>query len=82
MPRRRTTGGHVDGSVVRRHDELGWGVLAADELDGGVWAHFSVVVMEGSRSLRQGQPVRFMYETPGQDGFAHLATEVRPLREA
>ena len=70
--------GPVDGTVVTWHDEKGWGVLASPEVDGQVWAHFSNIRGSGYRSLVPGQPVRFTYITPGQDGFPHRATTVQP----
>lgn len=70
--------GPVDGTVVIWHDEKGWGVLASPEVDGRVWAHFSSIRRSGFRNLAPGQPVRFTYITPGQDGFPNQATSVQP----
>jgi CspA family cold shock protein len=63
---------------VRWNDEEGWGVLASPSVRGGVWAHFSMIQMDGYRSLTAGRSVRFTYETPGQDGYPHRAVSVRP----
>lgn len=80
-PRRavtRSEHGPVHGTVVRWNDEEGWGVLASPSVRGEVWAHFSMIAMDGHRSLVAGQPVVFTYETPGQDGYPHRAVSVRP----
>ena len=74
----RTTSGPVDGWVVRWHGDLGWGVLASSAVDGDVWAHCSSVLMDGYRSLNASQLVSFVYETPGQDGYAHRSVSVTP----
>jgi len=71
--------GPVDGTAVLWNDEEGWGALASPDVDGEVWAHFSKLLMDGYKSLRVGQPVRFEYETPRQDGYPHRAASVRPL---
>ena len=76
----RTKHGPVDGTVVVWDDEEGWGALASPAVQGEVWAHFAQVQMEGYGSLTSGQPVRFTYETPGQDGYPHRALSVRPRK--
>ncbi len=68
----------VAGTVRSWDDEQGWGVLDAPETPGGCWAHFSVVMMPGYRSLDAGEQVEFAYETPGQDGFDYRAVAVYP----
>jgi len=60
-------------------DEEEWGALASPEVEGEVGAFFGNLKMDGYRSLRVGQPVRFEYETPGQDGYPHRAVSVQPL---
>lgn len=63
-------------------NDFGWGVPAADGFGRGGLGALLTPVMDGYHVLRQGHRVRFIYETPGQDGFPHRATEVRPLSEA
>ena len=71
--------GPVDGTTVLWNDEEGWGSLASPQVEGEVWAHFSNLMMDGYRSLRVGQSVRFDYATPGQDGYPHRALSIWPL---
>lgn len=67
------------GTVRNWDDDEGWGVLDAPQTPGGCWAHFSAVTMPGFRSLGAGERVRFVYETPGQDGFDYRAVAVYPV---
>lgn len=65
-------------AIVREwHEELGWGVLESDETPGGCWAHFSVVEMDGYRTLEVGTRVDLTWESPGQDGYEFRAVRVR-----
>ena len=59
----------VVGTTAMWNDEEGWGALASPEVEGEMWAHFSDLILDGYRSLRVGQGVRFEYEAPGQDGI-------------
>ena len=54
----------------------GWGVIDSADTPGGCWAHFSMIVSEGYRSLRAGDHVTFTYEAPGQDGFGYVTIRV------
>ncbi|MEU6082158.1 cold shock domain-containing protein [Streptomyces sp. NPDC047108] len=68
-------------TVREWHDEDGWGVLDCPETPGGCWAHFSVLEMDGFRSLSPGQRVASVeWEGPGiqQDGYAYRAVRVVP----
>lgn len=64
--------------------EEGWGVLAAPELPGGCWVHYSHIDGNGFRALTAGQQVSVEYEDllalygPGaqQDGYAFRAIRV------
>ena len=65
------------GTVVRWSTVDGWGVVESAELDGSTFVHFSVIRdQDGYRSLTPGQPVRFRWRHPGQDGCAYSATDV------
>lgn len=64
------------GTVRTWHDEQGWGVLDSDATPGGCWTHFSVLDLDGYRSLASGQQVRLTAESPGQDGFPWRAVRV------
>ncbi|GAB2872129.1 cold-shock protein [Nocardioides pacificus] len=75
-------GDSARGTVREWHAEDGWGVIDSDDTPGGCWAHFSMVLMAGYRTLQAGQEVRFTFEAPGQDGYAFSAEEVRPVGQA
>jgi cold shock protein len=67
-----------EGTVREWSDDHGWGVIDSADTPGGCWAHFSVIVSQGYRSLEPGGQVAFAYETPGQDGFGYRAVQVWP----
>ena len=67
-----------EGTVREWSDDRGWGVIDSADTPGGCWAHFSVIVAQGYRSLRPGDRVAFTHETPGQDGFGYRAVRVWP----
>jgi cold shock protein len=66
--------------VVKWFDAEGWGVIAAAEVPGDCFVHFSDIEGRGYRELRAGQRVRFTYEDPGflQDGCRFRALRVWP----
>ncbi|MFD6419172.1 cold-shock protein [Streptomyces sp. NPDC060194] len=66
------------GRVREWHGEEGWGVLTTDALPEGVWAHYSVLVVDGFRELAPGQAVTFTVEAVHQDGYPHRALQVWP----
>ncbi|TDK24071.1 cold shock domain-containing protein [Arthrobacter crusticola] len=65
------------GKVQFWDDEEGWGVIDSSETPGGCWAHFSVISMDGYRTLTAGQAVDFDWEQGEQDGYSYSAAEVR-----
>jgi CspA family cold shock protein len=69
---------NVHGTVRDWHDDEGWGVLDSDETPGGCWADFSVLEVQGYRSLVPGQAVRFDWERTWQDGYGFRALRVQP----
>jgi cold shock protein len=78
--RRRPEDEYVPGAVTRWNAEEGWGAVSSAAVDGEVFVHFSAIAGEGYRELEVGEPVRFRYETPGQDGYPHRARSV--MRDA
>jgi CspA family cold shock protein len=71
----------VLGTVREWDDELGWGVITADEMPEPIWVHFSGVDEDPNefRALRVGDRVTFEIEGPvDQDGFRVRARGVRP----
>jgi CspA family cold shock protein len=72
------------GTVRDWYSTEGWGVLVAPDVEGTVFAHFSVIDLPGNqyRELHAGQPVEFKYTTPGQDGCDHTAQYVKGLGPA
>jgi CspA family cold shock protein len=75
----QATIGPVDGTVVSWNDDGGWGVLSSPAVDGEVWVHYSNIKGTSYRALREGEPVRFTYETVKQDGYPHRAVLVDRL---
>jgi len=67
------------GTVQDWYSDEGWGVLVSPEVEGTVFAHFSVVDLPGYVELQAGQRVAFKYTTPGQDGCDHSAQYVKVL---
>ena len=64
-------------ATVRSFDpELGWGVLDAVDTPGGCWVHWSVVQVDGYRSLEPGQKVTVDWEAGDQDGYRYRAVGV------
>jgi cold shock protein len=61
--------------------EEGWGALAAPEVPGGCFVHYSNIQQDGYRVLTSGQRVRFNFEEPGflQDGYPYRAIAVWPI---
>jgi len=72
----------VIATVSEWRDQEGWGVATAADVPGGIWVHFSMIQMEGYRTLEPGQRVEVDVEGPlsfEQDGFRYRARTVRPL---
>jgi CspA family cold shock protein len=69
------------GTVKFYKPEKGWGAIASAELPDGfdAWVHFSMIEMDGYRSLDEGDQVEFEYEEAQQDSFRFRATTVRKL---
>lgn len=67
------------GIVKFYKDEKGWGAISSAALPDGqdAFAHFSVIEMDGYRSLDAGESVEFDYEPAVQDSFRWIATSVR-----
>ena len=81
VPRKRKAPASRVAGVVRWFDsDEGWGVIAAPEVPGGCFVHFSVIQSSGFRGLRPNQRVEFTYEEPGflQDGCPFRALAVWP----
>lgn len=63
----------ADGVVREWHDDEGWGVVDSPATPGGCWVHYSVVAMEGYRSLAVGDVVELDVERAAQDGYRFRA---------
>jgi len=66
----------VQATVRTWDDEKGSGVLESDATPGGCWTHFSVLDVDGYRTLSPGQQVRLTAESAEQDGFPWRAVRV------
>jgi CspA family cold shock protein len=59
--------------------EDGWGVIDCDETPGGCWAHFSMIQMDGFRSLAAGDLVDLDWIEVDQDGYRYRAERLRKI---
>lgn len=66
------------GTVRYWDDDEGFGVLDSADTPGGCWAHFSVVVMDGFRTLAPGDLIAFEFEPAHQDGYSYRALQLWP----
>jgi CspA family cold shock protein len=73
-----TGGVAATGTVRERSADKGFGVIDSAQTPGGCWAHFSVIVMDGYRTLTAGQRVLFTFERADQDGFSNRASRPGP----
>ncbi len=66
----------MTGSVKKFLDGKGFGFITPDEGDGDVFFHQSEIIMEGFRTLEEGQRVEFDVEE-GPKGLS--AKQVKPI---
>ena len=66
------------GRIREWNSDEGWGVIDAADTPGGCWAHFGAAAVDGYADFEAGDPVRFEWESPGQDGFPFRATRLWP----
>jgi cold shock protein len=68
------------GTVEFFSAEEGWGAVVSEAMDGNAFVHFSMIEMEGFRTMKPGQAVEFRYlPERGQGGCRHQATWVRTV---
>jgi CspA family cold shock protein len=74
------------GTVKQWSDDVGWGVIASDQVPGDVWAHAHMIEGDGFQTLKVGDAVEFAWiqmSKPGeQDGYSYRTTSVRRLDES
>ncbi|MCW2526714.1 MAG: cold shock protein [Pseudonocardiales bacterium] len=70
---------YVDGVVREWNNDEGFGVIDSPETPGGCGAVFPQINMEGYRTLRQGQHVRFTFIEAEQDGCPFQAQSIDPI---
>ena len=49
----------VKGKVKYFNERNGWGIIGEQESDQDVYVHYTAIVMDGYRTLREGQEVTF-----------------------
>jgi len=64
------------GKIKWFNDQKGFGFIADDNGGGDVFVHYSIVEMDGFKSLKEGQMVQFESE-PSEKGLK--ATKVTPV---
>lgn len=64
------------GVVKWFNNAKGYGFILPDEGSGDVFAHYSEIVMEGYKTLKAGQPVKFKAEA-GPKGMHAIGIEAR-----
>nr|WP_066061318.1 cold shock domain-containing protein [Frankia sp. EI5c] len=71
----------ANGTVKFFDAERGWGAVSSPELPHGrdAWVHFSMIEMDGFRSLEAGDRVEFGFEEGPQDGYSFRVTRLRRL---
>lgn len=70
------------GTVRFWQDDDGWGVIDSEQTPSGCWAHFSVVAIDGYKTLEPGQAVVLEWEPGQQDGFSYRALRTWPADRA
>jgi cold shock protein len=75
MPKRK----YVEGVVRQWDSKEGFGTIDSPETPGGCGAVFVHISMEGYRTLRQGQRVRFTFIEARQDDCPFQALNVIPI---
>ena len=69
----------LTGTVKWFNNSKGYGFLGRDDGGADVFAHYSAIVHDGYKTLREGQPVTFDV-VPGERGRPQ-ADQVIPLRD-
>lgn len=64
------------GTVKRFNKIKGYGFITPDDSDKEVFVHFSQVVSEGYKELKEGQRVSFELETGERGEFASQVTVI------
>lgn len=68
----------IRGTVEEWFTEQGWGRLRSPDLDGPVFAHFSMINSRaGFHNLQPGQAVTFFWDDLPQDGCTFRAFDIR-----
>ncbi len=68
-----------NGTVKWFNDEKGFGFIANDDGSGDVFVHFSSIIAEGRKTLRDGQHVTFDVEPDTRDPKRLRAVNVKAL---
>jgi CspA family cold shock protein len=64
--------------IVREFDSIqGVGVVDSPDTPGGCWVHFSMIDIDGYKTLQPGEEVALTFESAVQDGFSYRAVRVR-----
>ncbi len=68
-----------NGTVKWFNDEKGFGFIANDDGSGDVFVHFSAIIADGRKTLRDGQHVTFDVEKDTRDASRLRAVNVKAV---
>jgi len=66
----------ITGTVIRFNKIKGYGFIQSNECDTEIFVHFSEVISEGYKELKEGQQVRFTMEAGEKGPFAKNVTVI------
>jgi CspA family cold shock protein len=66
----------VQGRVKWFNDAKGYGFIQVPDVEGDVFVHFSEIIAEGFRTLREGAHVQFTLASHGRGFMAKDVTQV------
>lgn len=68
-----------EGTVKWFNNEKGYGFISDNESKKDVFVHFSKIVVDGYKTLEEGQKVTFEVEKDPKDESKQIAVNVRPM---
>ncbi|MBQ6755394.1 MAG: cold-shock protein [Oscillospiraceae bacterium] len=69
-----------NGTVKWFNQEKGYGFISNDDGSGDVFVHFSAIIMDGYKTLAEGQKVTYETEPDPRDSAKQRAVNVTPVK--